>query len=409
MSTESASTEAASNTSKKPSPLPRAVVVLGFVSLLTDSSSEMIMPLMPALLMGTLGGSTFVLGFIDGLADALSAILKLVAGRLSDKSPQKKPFVLAGYGLSTLVRPLVGLAMAPWHIVAVRGVDRLGKGIRSAPRDAILASSVDAADSERAFGFHRAMDHAGAVVGPLLASAALAVGFQVRTTILLAWIPGLAALLTLLIFLRETPATTAPATTTTTMVKTPKKALPPKLRGLLVLMGAFSLVVVADLFLLVRASELGVSPAVLPLVWVGLHFVKVIAASQVTRVPLRGAAAVAAAWGLLAVGFTLAAVDNVWVFVVAVALIALGHGGREPSEKALVRRLSDKDGYGSAFGAYGLTTGIAALPAGLWIGGLWSLADGPWPGGGPTTLLVAAAATGLMAAALFASRRLVEP
>lgn len=381
--------------------LPRTVVVLGIVSLLTDASSEMILPLLPMLMLGTLGGSTVMLGLVDGVADAVAAVLKLVAGRLSDGRP-KRPFVLVGYGISSVVRPLIGLAMSPWHVVVFRAGDRVGKGIRSAPRDALLSLAVDDKNATRAFGFHRAMDHAGAVIGPLLATAVLAVGLDVRTAIQLAWIPGIAAVAVLLLFLREAP--TVPATTTATTapptVPVLKVPLSPLLVRRLLVIGLFSLGAVADTFLLVRANELGLSTPMLPVVWVVLHLAKVLAASRGNRLPLQGEGAVALAWLLVAVGFALAAVSSVVVFWGAVVVIGLGHGGREPFEKAIVRQLASPQTFGRSFGAYHLTTGLLALPSGLLVGLLWSK-DGP---GGPTTLLVAAAVV-VVAAILMSSLR----
>jgi MFS-type transporter involved in bile tolerance (Atg22 family) len=393
-------TVAATSTAKA---LPRTVVILGIVSLLTDASSEMILPLLPMLMLGTLGGSTVMLGLVDGVADAVAAVLKLVAGRLSDGRP-KRPFVLVGYGISSVVRPLIGLAMSPWHVVVFRAGDRVGKGIRSAPRDALLSLSVDDNNATRAFGFHRAMDHTGAVIGPLLATAVLAVGLDVRTAIQLAWIPGIAAVAVLLLFLREAPAVVAPAATTTTTTTTTTPAphpLSPALRRRLVVIGLFSLGAVADTFLLVRANELGLSTPMLPVVWVVLHLAKVLAASRGNRLPLQGEGAVALAWVLVAVGFALAAVSSVVVFWCAVVVIGLGHGGREPFEKAIVRQLSTPETFGRSFGAYHLTSGLLALPSGLLVGLLWSK-DGP---GGPTALLAAAVVVVVAASVLLAMRR----
>ncbi len=156
-----------------PAPLHRTVRSLGLVSLLTDASSEMIYPLLPAFLTGTLRAGPAFLGIVEGLAETVAAVLKIVSGGLSDRLPRRKPLVVAGYSLSSLVRPLVALATAPVHVLAVRVLDRVGKGVRSAPRDALVAEVVPPEDRGRAFGFQRAMDHAGAMVGPLLASAAM--------------------------------------------------------------------------------------------------------------------------------------------------------------------------------------------------------------------------------------------
>src|SRR5688572_20656821 len=161
-------------------PLPRTVRVLGAVSLLTDASSEMIYPLLPAFLL-TLGAGPAFLGLVEGAAEATAAFVKLVSGRLSDRLSRRKPLIVAGYSLSSLVRPLVALATAPVHVLAVRVVDRIGKGVRSAPRDALIAQVTPPGSLGRAYGFHRALDNAGAVLGPLLASALLLAHLDLRT------------------------------------------------------------------------------------------------------------------------------------------------------------------------------------------------------------------------------------
>ena len=149
--------------------LPRTVVVLGLVSLLNDAASEMITPLLPIFLTATLGAGPAIVGLVEGLAEATASVLKLVSGRLADRGVPSKSLVLTGYGLSNTVRPLIGLASAWGAVILLRFLDRVGKGIRTAPRDAMIAGAVPAAQRGRAFGFHRSMDHAGAVIGPLLA------------------------------------------------------------------------------------------------------------------------------------------------------------------------------------------------------------------------------------------------
>src|SRR5260221_271862 len=150
--------------------LSRTVLLLGVTSFFTDLGSDMIFPLLPVFIADTLGGGAAFLGIIEGAADAVSSLLKLVSGRVADRLPRRAPLVIFGYGLAALVRPLMAVATAPAHALVVRLIDRTGKGIRSSPRDALIADSTDAGSIGRAFGFHRAMDHAGAVVGPLVAA-----------------------------------------------------------------------------------------------------------------------------------------------------------------------------------------------------------------------------------------------
>ena len=185
--------------------LTRNVLLLGLVSLLTDAASELIIPLLPLFLTGTLGASALLLGWIEGLADLVASVLKLLSGRWADRLGRNRPFVLGGYGLSSLARPFVALATAPWHVLLVRVLDRTGKGLRSSPRDALIASSVQPDQRGAAFGLHRAMDHAGAVIGPLLAAAYLTWWSEdLRTLFWLSAIPGAAAVLLVLFGVRET-------------------------------------------------------------------------------------------------------------------------------------------------------------------------------------------------------------
>ena len=185
--------------------LPAAVIALGVVSLLTDAASEMIMPLLPVFL-GMLGAGATFIGLVDGVADTTAAFVKLASGAASDRARTKKPFVILGYGIASAVRPLVALATAPWHVLAVRFTDRIGKGLRASPRDALLASAIEPEQRGRAFGFHRAMDHAGAVIGPLAALALLRwAGVSYRTVFALAAIPGGLAVAMLVFGVREKP------------------------------------------------------------------------------------------------------------------------------------------------------------------------------------------------------------
>jgi MFS-type transporter involved in bile tolerance (Atg22 family) len=345
--------------------LPRVVVVLGVVSLLTDVSSEMILPLLPSLLLGTMGATPILVGLVDGFADALSAVLKLVTGNLSDRTSRRKPFVLAGYTLSTIVRPLISIAIAPWHVVGVRAVDRVGKGLRSAPRDALIADAVPREDAPRAYAFHRMMDHTGAILGPLVAAALLAMGLSAREAIAAAWVPGAMAVIALF-FLREAPrpppARRAPGQ---------RAPLPPSLRRLLAVVGLFSLGVLGDSFLLVRARDLGVAEPLLPILWSVLHLAKVAAASGVARLNAATKRTLVAAWLVVAAGIALLLVGEALVVWPAAVILGLGHGAREPVEKALVRAIAPEAAHGRAFGAYHLVTGLGALPAGLGVGFLW--------------------------------------
>lgn len=369
-------------------PLPRIVFVLGLVSLLTDVSSEMILPLLPSLLLGGMGAAPIVVGMVEGIADALSAVLKLIAGSWSDRAPRRKPFILAGYGLSTVVRPLVSLAGVPWHVVGVRAIDRVGKGLRSAPRDALIGDAVPQEDAPRAYAFHRMMDHTGAIFGPLVAAALLAAGLSAREAIAAAWVPGALAVITIF-FLREPPRIVMPKAEAGS--STP---LPSALVRLLVVVAVFSIGVLGDSFLLVRARDLGVAEPLLPVLWSVLHVAKVGAANLVGRWRTSSRRGLVLAWIIVACGIALLLVPQAGIVWPAALVLGAGHGAREPVEKTLVRALAPDVVRGRAFGAYHLVTGLGSLPAGLAIGALWTV------GSGPLALAVSAAAVSLAAAML---------
>ena len=187
--------------------LARNVIILGFVSLLNDGASEMIYPLLPTFLTAVLGAGPAALGVIEGVAEATASLLKLYSGYLSDRVKKRKVWVVAGYSLSNLIRPLVAFSTSWLHVLALRFADRVGKGLRTSPRDAIIADSTAVEYRGRAFGFHRAMDHGGAIIGPLAATAMLMLLHQsIKTIFVLSFIPGLLAVLTLLAGLGEKQA-----------------------------------------------------------------------------------------------------------------------------------------------------------------------------------------------------------
>jgi MFS family permease len=353
----------------RPARLPAAVIALGFTSFFTDVGSEMIFPLLPAFV-ASLGAAPAFLGLVEGLADATSSLLKLASGYVSERR-RKKGIVLLGYGLAGAVRPLVALATAPWHVLAVRVTDRVGKGIRSAPRDALIANAVEQGQAGRAFGFHTAMDHAGAVVGPLVATALLSLGWGIRAVFWFAAVPGVLALLALLT-VRE-PATPVPDVEPVRLAPG-AGALPKSLRHYLLIVALFSLGNSSDAFLLLRAKELGVPVVSIPLLWSLFHVVKVLSArfggiwsDRVPRSKL-----IIAGWSVFAVtylAFGLASQAwHVWALFVAYGSY---YGLTEPAEKALLRDLAPASARGRAYGFYNFVIGASALPAGLLMGWLW--------------------------------------
>lgn len=355
--------------------LPRAVVGLGLVSLLTDTSSEAIFPLLPAFLT-TLGASNAFIGLVEGAADLVANVLKYVTGLLADRRSRLKPLVLAGYGLSTLVRPLVAFALSPWHVLLVRVGDRVGKGVRTSPRDAMIAAAADPSIRARAFGFHRAMDHAGAAAGTLLAAGLLwllgaggtttASAAQMRTVFLWAAVPGALAMLAL-------AATREPARAAPPTGRGKRPPLPPALKRALVPIGLFALANATDAFLLVKAARLGAPPVVAPLLWLALHVVKAMTATTGGRLADRHGKrnALALGWAVYAVTWSAVGLaESVPVLFLLSAIYGTSHGLVEGAEKALVAELSEGR-TGKAFGTYNLLVGSAALLAGTAFGAVW--------------------------------------
>lgn len=381
-----------------PTPRPtlgRNVVALAAVSFLTDVSSEMIYPLLPVFLTTVLGASAVHVGLIEGAAESTASLLKLASGWWSDRVRRRKPLVMLGYALATAARPLVAIATTAGQVMAVRLADRVGKGIRSSPRDALIADSVDPAVRGRAFGVHRAADHAGAVLGPLIAFALLRWGdVPLRTVFWLAAVPGALALVALAVGVRERLARPAsePAST------------PPRLDvamgrpfwGVMAAVLVFTLGNSTDAFLLLRAQSLGVPTALLPILWAFLHVVKSATSApggalsdRIGRRPT-----LLAGWIVYAVvyaGFAVAA--EPWHAWALFALYGLFFGLTEGTERALVADLAPPARRGSAYGWFHLTVGVGALPASVLFGLIWTR-------GGPAAAFLTGAGLALGAAAL---------
>ncbi len=351
--------------------LSRNVLALGLVSLLTDVSSEMIYPLLPLFLTSVLGaGQTFV-GLVEGVAESAASLTKLFSGWLSDRLGRRKALVVGGYTLSTLTRPLVAFALAPWHILAIRFADRLGKGLRTSPRDTLIAASTDGTIMGRAYGFHRSMDHLGAVAGPALAFGLLALlGERLRTVFLLAAIPGFLSVLILILWVSEIRVDHAPAAKE---LRRPSR-LDGQLIRFLMVVTLFTLGNSSDAFLLLRAQDIGIAVAHLPLLWMFFHLVK-----AATGMPggilsdLRGRrGAIIAGWlvyALAYLGFGVA--GQPWQVWVLFAFYGLYFGLTEGVERALIADLVPAERQASAFGLYHFCIGIAALPSSLLMGFLY--------------------------------------
>ena len=370
--------------------MPATVRALGWTSFLTDLSSEAIYPLLPAFVKG-LGGSAIDVGLLDGIANAVAAVVRLFAGGLSDRIG-RRPLMIAGYGLSAAVRPAMGLVVTPLAAVLVRAVDRFGKGIRSAPRDALVTDLVEPQMRGRAFGHIRSMDHAGAALGPLVAMLfLLAFPGTERMLFLLAVVPGLVTLAVIWRFVRDPPRH-APA------ARPGLATLSAKQGALLACVATWSLGAASELFLLRRAEDLGVATAFVPLVWFGIGVAKSAAAAWagplVDRLAPRRA--LVGGWLAFAAAYAgLACADALPLAIPCMLGVAVAYGVAEPAERALVASLSPAGRSGAAFGWYTLVQGLMALPAGLLAGWLWD--RGPH---GPATAFAATAALAATAAVL---------
>ncbi len=352
--------------------LHRNIIALGLVSLLTDFSSEMIYPLLPVFLTAVLGAGPAALGIIEGVAETTASLLKLFSGVWSDRVGRKKPLVVAGYALSTVARPLVGIATAWAHVLAIRFGDRIGKGVRTSPRDALVAASVAPDDRGRAFGLQRAMDHLGAVVGPLAAFLLMAgAGLSYRPVFLLSVVPGLAAVASLLFFVRE-PAGAAPAHAGGRLRD---GGLPPAFRRYLLIVCVFTLGNASDAFLILRAVDAGVPAAYVPLLWGGFNLVKSTLSTPAGILSDRWSRKTLIVGGWL----VYAACYGAWAFARGPAWVVglfLAYGlfaaATEGAERAFVADFVPPERRGTAFGWFHLAVGISALPASVVFGIVWS-------------------------------------
>lgn len=389
--------------------LPRNVFAIGFVSLLNDASSEIIYPLLPVFL-ATLGASPAVIGLIEGAAESVSSLLKLFAGYFSDRLGKRKGIVVIGYGLANLMRPLLAFTHSWPQVLAIRLADRVGKGIRTAPRDAMIADAVAVEQRGIAFGFHRAMDHTGAVIGPLVgfllvfliaANRNAPTARDFTQIFLWASIPALGAVLVAAFFLHESKSSAAAG-----------PVAPPRfsLRGFdgnfkrfLLLVALFTLSNSSDAFLLLRAQSAGVSVVMIPLLWAALHASKVLSSllggDLSDRLGRRSL--IVAGWTLYAAvyaGFAFVSQGiSVWILFL---IYGIYFGLTEGVEKALVADLVRPQQRGTAYGLYNLAFSITVLPASLLMGAVWK-----WRG--PQTAFLMSAILGGTAALLLLA--LVKP
>ncbi|HXH05797.1 MAG TPA: MFS transporter [Vicinamibacterales bacterium] len=385
-------------------PLPGTVWLLGWVSFFTDFASEMIYPLLPIFLTRVLGANAMAVGVIEGVAEASNSALKIVSGRLSDRWNRRRPLVLAGYALSSAVRPAMAIAASWGHVLLLRFVDRVGKGIRGAPRDAMLARLAPVDQRGRVFGFQRAMDHAGAVAGPLAASAFLVLyPGAYRLLFGLTLLPGL-VVIALLLILREPPEgrTSCEALAAPPAAEADRPRLPRPLYASLGIILLFSLGNASDAFLLLRLGDAGIGPAWIPFLWAALHVVKsgssLLGGGLADRWGRRPV--IAAGWVVYAAiyaGFALSSSSPALVSLFVVYGVYFGL--TEGAERALVADLAPAALRGTAFGAYNAVLGVGGLLSSVLFGWVWT-AVSPQAAFGLGALLALAAGGALAAVPL---------
>jgi MFS family permease len=358
--------------------LSRNVVILSSVSLLNDAASEMIYPLLPAFLLSVLGAGPAALGVIEGVAESTASFLKLYSGYVSDRMKRRKNWIVAGYTLSNIIRPLIAVAGSWVQVLALRFTDRVGKGLRTSPRDALIAESTPPESRGAAYGFHRALDHGGAIVGPLLATGLLIVFHDsIPTIFLLSFLPGTLAVILLITGLREREAVHTHGGAASFNVRSAANEMPGRFRRYLLIVLLFTLGNSTDAFLLVRAQALGVPLALLPTLWMVLHAVKMACSvpGGVLSDRMGRKTVIVTGWVVYALVYAgFAAADEQWHAWALFTVYGIYFGLTEGAEKALVADLAPAHLRGSAFGLYHLAVGIGAFPASLLFGLVWQAA-----------------------------------
>lgn len=359
--------------------LSKNVRSLGWVSLFNDIASEMIYPLLPLFLNTVLGAGVVFIGLIEGIAESVSSFLKLFSGWVSDRFQKRKGLILFGYFLASITRPFIGLATSAYHVLFLRFFDRIGKGVRSSPRDALLSQSCREEERGKAFGFQRAMDHAGAMTGPLIASLLMAVFTKdIRIIFLLAFVPSLFCLL---ILWRGVTDIKMEQSSISSPPKLNWKGWNTKFKYFLLIITLFTLGNSSDAFLLLRAQDLGLNIVTIPILWFIFHLSKtafsIPGGALSDRIGRRKVMILAwTVYGLVYLGFAFASTAlHVWLLFIAYGLF---YGLAEGTEKAWVADLVEESKRGTAYGAYHFCIGIAALPASLLMGLIWKAIGVQW-------------------------------
>jgi MFS family permease len=347
------------------------VKILGVVSLLNDVASEIIYPLLPVFLNLYIGVGVAFIGLIEGIAESTASVLKLFSGWFSDKIRKRKALAVIGYSLSSLIRPFIALSFMGWHVVILRFLDRVGKGLRTSPRDALISDSTPPEHIGRAFGFHRSMDHLGAIIGPMLSFGLIALfNDNLRHVFLLASIPGIFVIIFVSFFVKEK----LPGNEGREAPKFSIKLFDRNFKIFLIAVGLFTLGNSSDAFLLLKAKSAGLSIVLLPVLWIVLHIVKFISSypSGILSDRIGRKPTITAGWIIYALvyfGFSFAGAE--WQIWLLFGVYGLFYGLTEGVEKAFISDLIPSHIKATAFGVYNFVLGIFALPSSILFGLIW--------------------------------------
>lgn len=350
--------------------IPRNAFVLGAASLLNDIASEMVAPLLPIFLTVTLGAGPAALGLIEGVAETTSSILKIISGYVSDRLGKRKGIVFAGYGIAAVARSLIAAATSWFHVLVLRFADRVGKGVRTAPRDALLADSAKEGVRGKVFGFHRALDNGGAVIGPLIAFLLIQEwNFSYRLIFFIAFIPGVLSALSIALFVKERVPEVKAA-----FIKFKWSGVDSRFHLFLIVLFIFTLGNASDAFLILRAVDCGIPKAWIPVLWSGFNLVKFIVSTpggalsdRIGRRPV-----IIAGWFIYAIIYAAFAMASTPAHIAIIfAGYGIYYGLTEGVERAFVADLIPANVRATAFGLYNATIGVAALPASVIFGLIW--------------------------------------
>ena len=348
--------------------LPRTVWLIGLISLVNDSASEMLYPLMPLYLVSVLMAGPKVLGIIEGIAEASSSIFKLVSGVIVDRTKKAKPWIVLGYTLAGLGRPLIVFANSWLWILAIRFTDRMGKGLRSSPRDALLAESVDVNQRGITYGLHRSMDNAGAVIGPLLAAMFLFLGVPLKDIFLWAIVPAFITIC-LALSIQEPPRAVVPQAS---RFSWSLEGMPSQLKRYLVVVGIFTLGNSSDMFLLLRAREVGVPQEQIPLLWAATSLITTLLGTPLSALSdtYGRKRCILMAWIAFAFFYILMGLPGISIYQIVglFGVYGLFKAATEGVEKAFVADMAPQGSAGTAFGWFNLITGLVLFPASFIFG-----------------------------------------